>query len=380
MNTDPKSIVDMGFNVATMLSFTVKEGAKVAGMSGPEIAVALAAGQMLFDIFFQLPDRTDPDSLAPSRADLKVALDNLRNDFKKDLADNTFDSELETHTDTILTINDQLAPIWHEASVTDRPRRGPLFQSTYSSAQMDSWKKEIDAFKDAVLELPAPILVVCTWIEGKTPQARRTLGLYSLAGSLWIALCRVNIAFEYIVASKDYTAAKAKYDSDFATATTAHNVWKLVGKAKNEPEPTFPVAPVPPSDDEDFFNGSVFAESGRTGIDRFIKYAEPLIKQMRKDFDARASEVKARIDAVVVTQYTGKWVYHDTVTNTNSTPTPYKALAEAQMQVYQGKLQAGLWKQLTDHYNLVGLDSDDIDTLAKTLDEWRKSLADFAPK
>lgn len=378
MIKDPKTLIDMGCNVSTMMAFAMKEGTKIAGMTGPEVAAAIAAGQMLFDIVFQLPDRVDPQSLSPTRADLSAALDSLKKDLKKEIGDSAFETTMDDHVATILSVRDQLDLVWVENAVTDRAKRGPLFQSNVTSAQYDSWKSQIDAYQTAIVAVPNDILKAVNWIEGEIAHARRTLGFYTLAGGLWTALCRLNIAFEYVVATHDYTDKKRAYDDDYAKASLALNAWKLIGDS-TKPKPTLPVEPLKPEDDDNFFNGSVFASEAYTQIKRFIKYAQPHIEALRKDYGNLQKDLHDRLALITLVSSGSKYHFQDTATGKTSAPTAMQALADGQMQMYKGTIQAAMFDRLVQKYNLDKFTEDDIATLEKTLAEWKKTETLFSP-
>lgn len=373
MITNPKSLVDMAGNTAIMAAFVIPG-------SGPAMAAGIAAGVMVFDIFFDLPDRTDPQTMTPSRADLTNAI----NELKQFIADANFNTLMSQYQAQIITLNDKLSDVWVQAStgdtVKDRARRGPLFQDSVSSAQLDSWRKEIDGYKDVILGADPDLLNVINWIEGDASHKTRTLGLYALAGGLWANFCRLNIAFEFILATHDYDAIKTKYDNDLADFNSRHAVWKLAGKAKGEVEPRAPVEPVKPIDDENFLNGSIFADKAKTYLDRFIAYLEPKVAGLRSDFDKRASELKDRLDAVTLQGGGSSWYYQDSKTGKTSTPSKYKQVADGQMQVYKGSIQASLWDRLTAQYGLTGIEDEDIKTLQQIVTDWKTASANFAPK
>ena len=373
MITNPKTLIDMGFNVATMTAFAVPVG-------GPAIAAGLAGGQMLFDIFFQIPDRTDPGTIAPNKTDLTNAI----NELKQFVNDSNFNTLLSQYQASIMTLNDQLDDVWSNVStgdkIRDRARRGPMYQNAVASAQLDSWRTEIDGYKKAILGSDPDLLNVINWIEGDATHGHRMLGLYALTAGLWVNFCNLNIGFELILAMHDYAAAKDKYDNDLTAFNAAHNVWKLAGKSSGQPEPRAPVAPISPVNDDDFLNGSVFADKGKKYVDRFIAHAEPLIKDLRSGFDTRMRDVKTRLDAIYLMVGHNGNCYHDAVTGYTSTPQKYAQMADAQMQVYKGSVEAPMWDRLTTQYGLENFVGSDIATLEATLAEWKRASAIFAPK
>ncbi len=373
MITDPKTLADMGFNVATMTAFAIP-------VTGPEIAAGIAAGQMVFDIFFQVPNRIDPASIAPTHADLEDAI----NQLKQFIADAAFNTLLSSYQASILTISDQLSDVWSKVStgnaVKDRARRGPLFQTNVSSAQLDSWRTEIDGYKKTILAPNPDLLQVINWIEGDVVHTNRLLGLYVLAGGLWVEFCNLNIGFEFILATHDYDDKLATYNTDLANFNLAHNVWKLSGKAKGDPEPLAPVAPVPPTKGDDFLNGSVFADKAKNYVDRFIYYAEPKIKALRINFVGRANALKTRLDAITLASDANGWHFCDAITQHTSRPTPYQQLADAHMQVYKGSIETHLWDKLTTDNGLDHIEAADVAALESSLSEWRVASTVFAPK
>lgn len=374
MITNPKSLVDMGANTAIMAAFTIPG-------SGPAIAAGIAAGVFLFDLFFELPDRTDPGTMTPTRTDLTNAI----NELKQFISDANFNTLMSQYQAQITTLNDQLSDVWIMAStgdtVKDRARRGPLFQSNVSQAQVSSWLTQIEGYKNTIVGSDPALLNVINWIEADVSHTTRTLGLYTLAAGLWINFCKLNIAFEFIVAMRDYDALKAKYDNELNDFTSAHNVWKLVGQANGDPEPLAPVPPLKPTEDDDFFNGSIFADKAKIYVDRFIAYVEPKVKTLRSSYDSRASDFKSRLDAITLGGSGSSWFYMDSKTGKTSTPQKYKQLADAQMQAYRGAVQASLWPRLTTQYDLTGVEDADIVTLQGIVDDWKKVSNDvFAPK
>jgi hypothetical protein len=170
------------------------------------------------------------------------------------------------------------------------------------------------------------------------------------------------------------------YDNDLNNYNSAHNVWKIVGKAKGDPEPLAPVEPIKPVDDEDFLNGSVFADKAKTYIDRFIAYVEPKVSALRSGYDSRATDLKSRLDAIMLGGGGAIWFYIDTKTGKSSTPTKYKQIADGQMQAYKGSVQASLWDRLTAQYGLDGIEDADIVMLQGIITDWKKASVMFAPK
>ena len=372
MITNPKTLVDMGANAAIMVAFTIPG-------SGPVIAAGIATGLAVFDIFFEIPDRTDPGVLTPTHNDLTNAL----NELKQYINDANFNTLMSQYQASIMTLNGQLNEVWAMApsgdAVRDRARRGPFFQTSVSTAQVDSWRKEISGYQDTILASNPDILQVVNWIEGDPVHTSRTLGLYALAGSLWVNFCKLNIAFEFILAMHDYGPVKAKYESDLADFNSRHNVWKLVGKANGDDEPVAPVAPLEPINDDNFFNGSVFADKAKTYLDQFIAYYEPIVSHQRGNFDHRAAEMKNRLDAITLSGGGTSWSYVDAKTGKTSAPAHYRQIADAQMQTYKGSIQVALWDRLTTQYGLANLAEDDLKTLETVVTEWKKASLVLAP-
>ena len=369
MANDPKSLADMGFNVAIMASFAIPEG-------GPVIAAGLSAGQALFDIFFQLPDRRDPGTFVVTRNDLENAI----NELKSYIDDANFRSDLDARQSTISTIYTQVRDVCDDnAKVKDRAKRGPLSTGEFDTEQIKTWKTEIDGYKNVILAVPAPLLDALIWIAGKPQHANQTLSLYMLGASLWNMVCKLNVAFEYNMALYDYKAAEAQYNTDMNTYHTAHAAWKIDDPDTRGPEPQKPVEPVKPEDNDGFLNGSRFAEKLSDNIDDFIDYVTPKLADLAANFKSRTDQVDNRLAQITLLPVPGGYCYYDAALDKTSAVETYKEVAEGQMEAYQGSIRLALWDRLTKEFALTGIEGEEIEIMQKTLKAWHETKEKTAP-
>jgi hypothetical protein len=378
MQTDPKTIADMGFNTAVLSSFAIPGG-------GPLIAATLGGSQMLFDILYDGPD-VDPGLLAPTVNSMNNALNKLKGELIEASWAN-FEAE---HRATLVSMVDQVSKVWVGAAgsgsgaLSDTIARGPVYRGKFSTpVQEATWKKQMDEFAEPVLSVPSPILKAITWIEGDTVHTSKTLGLYILAGSLWNLLCRLNMAWEFNLMMRDYDAAFAAYTKDKNNYTAAKFLWDNSDPATRGDAPDIPQEPVKPLQNESLQSASTYCQKIVEQIDRFINYVEPKARKIKDNFALRDKKVADRINSIsIVTGNVGgktMYAYKDSLTGETSPWVAYPTLAQGKMAVKQNAIRIAMFDRLTDELELRDLVLADIETYLKSVDAWKTTKDNNKP-
>jgi len=377
-----KSIIDMGFNVAIMTAFTDPEGGAVAAAA---LAGVQAGFDILFDVVFQVPDRVNPLSLTPNRADLKNALNEMEAHVDEDVW-KMFQSD---HAATLLALNDALSEVWitgsNKAKMLDpRYARGPMYAGPLDNSRLRTWKRQGDNFADAVQDVPAPLMEIIEWVELNTTHKNQTAGMYGLAGSLWLGFCKMGMAWEYNMALREYnTTTLETYNALDQAYHKQHFTWKHSADPKG-PEPVAPVKPVMPVFDSAWQNNSIFAtliadHIGSARKPGFIQYLEPIAKTLKANYESREKQLAARRAQFTIVRIGSDYAYKDAKTGTISAAVKYKGLAEGKMKIAQGAAYLALNERLTKEFHLEGAKPGDAETLLKIVEQWKKTQRIIAP-
>lgn len=376
MLDNPRSVVEMSFNSASMAAFMIPGPGQAAG-------VALMAAPILMNIFFPVKENIDPENALPTNAELTAALNKLRNQISQDI----FDSELKKAQSQLITLYNSIHKVWqasHEHAsegLAPKVTKGPMFLSTtISKVHEKTWLERYDRFKDPIFDNNSPIRNIKNWIELNPQYKIETLPLYCLAGSIWNLYCKFNIAWEYNKILLTYRRELDEWHKTLASFDMDKKLvkWKLVGEKKGEPKPEFPPRPVVPDALANVQQHSEFCGLITDFTPDFIRYAKPVAFDIKQKFQKRRVNISRRLDKVELRERGSgrnkKYYYYDSHTEKSSKAVGFKQVAVGRMRAKQGSLRLGLNKQLTREYGLDKISEKDVDIIIQTIGQWEDTV------
>ena len=375
MQNNPRSLIEMGLNSASMAAFMMPG-------PGPAVGMVLMSAPILMNLFFPIEDNIDPEHALPTNADLKNALNDLRRGVAKDI----FDNEMVKNQAHLLTLYNSIEKVW-SASVDDangirsQVERGPIFlSSTVTPKQEEAWLQRYERFKEPLLDKDSPIRLIKNWIELNPRYKTETLPLYIFAGSLWNMYCRFNLAWEYNQILRKYREAVDEHSKEVANMNLDKALvkWELVGKAKGEPKPAYPPKPPVPPELKEIQKYSQFCSLVQDFTPDFIDYAKPIALGLKANFASRKRQVERRLAKLDIRERgSGRrksFYYYDSQTGVSSKPVRVKRLAEAKMRAKQGALRNALWKKITREQGLDKISETEVDQILSTIKLWETTV------
>jgi hypothetical protein len=378
MITDPKTLLDMGFNAAICCSFAIPG-------AGPAVAGVLAGTHFLFDVFFPVPNHTDPLSLYPTRSQLNAALADLGTKIGEAMFTNA-------QTDKSIVLLDQNDGYLARLADVSQNRMPAYLGSAAAQVQTQNWRQDFTSYFDT--GTPGGTIDVLNdvtnWVSVHLSHERRTIPLYTYAVGLFVSYCKLGMVWELNEIIETY---KQQNDA-YTTALKAWNTWNKTDPSLRGAQPVLLAKPdLPFIGDETgmtaaqkaanealkdtFKKNSIFADKITTYLPGYIKHAQTLIDAVTTDFNDRQAQIDARLAKFSLAQSGSNYFYTDTQTGFSSTPVSDQALAQGQLDIAKGVEEAAIWNALTTKYDLAEISQTVLDTLQKTVDDWKATNAQF---
>jgi hypothetical protein len=378
MPQSTKSLMDMGFGTAISCSYAVPEvGAAIGG--------ALSGAQMIFDVFFPMPDNTDPFDTPPTQKDIDNALDGLL----QQINDQAFSSDLNKQSSAALAENNNLAIYWKKFASGDIQ---PGEKMDDEDAQSEGWEQKCQNYfivnGDATVK---SLDTIMNWASGLSDISQRTkaYGLYAFAGGVLLNFCKLCLVWELNREVNKYLIKKAGYDKTYAIWSAAKKAWDAnqVGDA-----PVLSAtAPTLPFSDASALNLSKKQQArNKTKKDAFLmksvgaayleQYGQPMVDyaaaesaEVKSNFDDRQAQVDT-ITAQFVKHNDGTNYWFTDKTGTESSHSLFEDVVDDQMEIAVDQATQPVWDQLTAQYGLQNVTPDDIATFPKIIGFWKSAL------